>query len=62
MAQQKKLFTIDQAIEFTLEPVSNSEMYDIEDEDDGDYIPEIEKRLIIEEDELEEDENNNNQV
>ena len=45
MAQQKKLFTIDQAVEFVLEPASDSEMSDIEDEDDDDYIPEIEERL-----------------
>ena len=62
MAQQKKLFTIDQAVEFVLEPASDSEMSDIEDEDDGDYIPEIEARLIIEEEKLEEDENSNNQA
>ena len=60
MAQQKKLFTIDQAVKFMLEPASDSETSDIEDEDDDDYIPEIEERLIIEENELEEDENSNN--
>ena len=37
-------------------------MSDIEDEDDDGYIPEIEERLIIEEDELEKDENSNNQA
>ena len=45
MAQQKKLFTIDQAVKFVLEPASDSETSDIEDEDDDDYIPEIEERL-----------------
>ena len=62
MAQQKKLFTIDQAVEFVLEPASDSEMSDIEDEDDDDYIPKIEERFIIKGDELEEDENSNNQA
>ena len=62
MAQQKKLFIIDQAVEFGLEPAWDSEISDIEDEDDDGYIPEIEERLIIEEDELEEDENSNNQA
>ena len=61
MAQQKKLFTIDQAVEFVLEPASYSEMPDIEVEDDDDYIPDIEERLIIEKDELEEDENSDSQ-
>ena len=37
-------------------------MSDIEDEDDDEYIPEIEERLIIEEDEFEEDETSNNQA
>ena len=45
-----------------LERASDSEMTDIEDEDDDDYIPEIEERLIIEEDELEEGENSYNQA
>ena len=45
MAQQKKLFMLDPAVEFILEPASDSEMSDIEDEDDDDYIPEIEERL-----------------
>ena len=62
MAQQKKLFTIDQAVKFVLEPASDSETSDIEDEDDDEYIPEIEERLIIEEDEFEEDETSNNQA
>ena len=62
MAQQTTLFTKDQAVEFVLEPASDSEMSDTEDEDDEDYILEIEERLIIEQDELEEDENSNNQA
>ena len=36
MVQQKKLFTIDQAVEFVLGPESDSEMSDTEDEDDDD--------------------------
>ena len=60
MAQQKKLFIMDQAVEFVLEPTSDSEISVIED--DNDYIPEIEESLTIEEDELEEDENSNNQA
>ena len=52
MAQQKKLFTIDQAVEFVSEPASDSEIRNIENEDD---IPNIGERLIIEKGELEED-------
>ena len=52
MAQQKKLFTIDQAVEFVSEPASDSEIPDIENEDD---IPNIGERLIIAKGELEED-------
>ena len=59
MAQQKKLFTIDQAVEFVSEPGSDSEIPDIENEDD---IPNIGERLIIEKGELEEDKNSNNQA
>ena len=59
MVQQKKLFTIDQAVEFVSEPGSDSEIPDIENEDD---IPNIGERLIIEKGELEEDKNSNNQA
>ena len=52
MVQQKKLFTIDQAVEFVLGPESDSEMSDTEDEDDDDQAK----------DKLEEDEDSNNKA
>ena len=56
MAQQKKLFRIDQAVEFVLELLSDSEISDTRHDDDVDYIlPGIQ-------DELEENQNSNNQA
>ena len=38
MVQQKKLFRIDQAVEFVLELLSDSEISDTRHDDDVDYI------------------------
>ena len=42
--QPKQTYKLDEAVAFVLEPNSDSDMSDLEDSEDDEYIPDIEER------------------
>ena len=45
MATKSKQFTLDEVMSYVLEPGSESEMSELEDSEDEDYVPEVAGRL-----------------
>ena len=56
--QPKRTYKLDGAVAIVLEPNSDSDMSDLEDSEDDEYIPDIVERQMDDDDEVDENEEN----